>query len=72
MLVGLALMLRWDRLGAVVTALGTTAFFAALGFRVVPWIALINLLPVACFAVAWSLHRPPAHPTGPVPEGSSG
>jgi hypothetical protein len=72
MLVGLALMLRWDRLGAVVTALGTTAFFAAIGFRGVPWIALINALPIACFAVAWSLHRSPARPTGPVPEGSSG
>jgi hypothetical protein len=37
-----------------------------------PWIALLNLLPIAGFAVAWSLHRPPAHPTGWVPEGSSG
>ena len=71
MLVGLALMLRWDRLGAVVTALGTTAFFASIGVHRFPWIALINLLPIACFAVAWSLHRPPAHPTGSVPEGSS-
>ena len=72
MLVGLALMLRWDRLGAVVTVLGTTAFFASIGFRGVPWFALINVLPIACFAVAWSLHRPQARPTGPVPAGSSG
>ena len=72
MLVGLVLMLRWDGLGAVVTAVGTTAFFAAIVFRGVPWIALINLLPIACFVVAWSLSRSPARPTGPVPEGSSG
>jgi Zn-dependent protease len=72
MLVGLALMLRWDRLGALVTALGTTAFFASIGMHRFPWIALLNLLPIAGFAVAWCLHRPPARPTGPVPEGSSG
>ena len=72
MLVGLALMLRWDRLGAVVTVLATTTFFASIGVHRFPWIALLNLLPIAGFAVAWSLHRPPARPTGPVPEGSSG
>jgi hypothetical protein len=72
MLVGLALMLRWDRLGAVVTALGTTAFFASIGVYRFPWIALLNLLPIGGCAVAWSLHRPPARPTRPVPEGTSG
>src|SRR5262245_60505585 len=71
MLVGLALMLWRDRLGALVTALATTAFFASIGVYRFPWIALLNLLPIAGFAVAWPLHRPPARPAGPVPEGSS-
>ena len=72
MLIGLALMLRRDRLGAVVTALGTAAFFAAIGYHGFPYIALINLLPIACFVVAWSLHRPMARPAGPAPDGSTG
>jgi hypothetical protein len=62
MLVGLALMLRWDRLGAVVTTLGTTAFFASIGYHGFPFIALFNLLPIACFTVCWSLHPPSPHP----------
>jgi hypothetical protein len=72
MLVGLALMLRWDRLGAVVTALGTTAFFVSIGLHSFPLIALLNLLPIACFAASWSLHPPQDRPTRPIPEGSSG
>ena len=72
MLVGLALMLWKDRIGALITVLATTAFFASIGVHRFPWIALLNLLPIAGFAVAWSLHRPPARPTGPVPEGLSG
>ena len=58
MLVGLALMLRWDRLGAIVTALGTTAFFASIGMHSFPFIALLNLLPIACFIASWSLQPP--------------
>jgi hypothetical protein len=70
--VGLALMLWRDRLGALVPAPATTAFFASIGVHRLPRIALLNLLPIAGFAVAWSLSRSPARPTGPVPEGSSG
>lgn len=53
MLIGLALMLRWEHLGAIVTVLGTTLFFAVIGSHRFPWIALINMLPIACFAVSW-------------------
>lgn len=53
MLVGLGMMFKWDKLGAVVTVIGTTAFFAGIGFHTFPFIALINLVPIACFAVYW-------------------
>jgi hypothetical protein len=72
MLVGLALSLRWDRLGAIVTALGTTAFFASIGMHSFPFIALLNLLPIACFTASWSLHPPRDRPARPIPECSSG
>ena len=72
MLIGLALMLRWERLGAIVTALGTTAFFASIGVHRFPFIALLNLLPIAGFAIAWSLGTSRARPARSVPEGSSG
>lgn len=52
---GLLLMLRWDRLGVVVTALATVAFFALAGFPGFPTIALINLPPIACLCIAWWL-----------------
>jgi hypothetical protein len=45
MLVGLALMLWRNRLGTLVTALATTAFFASIGVHRFPWLALLNLLP---------------------------
>jgi hypothetical protein len=62
MLVGLALMAWKDKLGAVVTAMGTIAFFAVIGMKGFPYIALLNLLPIACFAVTWL--PTPASPPG--------
>jgi hypothetical protein len=53
MLVGLGMMLKWERLGAVVMTIGTLAFFAAIGFHTLPVIALYNLVPIACFSVYW-------------------
>ena len=55
MLIGLALMLRWDRLGTVVTVLATTAFFARIGTHSFPLIAVLNFLPIACFSASWFL-----------------
>lgn len=57
MLVGLATMLKWDKLGAVVLTLSTCAFFVFLGFRGFPWIALVNLIPLVCFGVYWAAER---------------
>lgn len=56
-IVGLGIMLRWDRLGTVVTLLATVGFFALIpnwqwGGR--GWfMPFINLIPVALFAVYW-------------------
>ena len=57
MLAGLALMLKWDKAGTAVMAAGTVAFFGFIGFRGFPYIALLNLLPVAFFAVYWLARR---------------
>lgn len=70
-LIGPAIMLRWDRLRAVVTALGTASFFAIIGGHDLPYIALINLLPIACLVAARSLHRLRALPAGSAPAGPS-
>jgi hypothetical protein len=51
--VGLALMIKWDKLGAVVTVAATTAFLASIAARGTPLVVMINLLPIACFAVSW-------------------
>ncbi len=53
MLIGLAMMLRWDKLGTLVMVIGTAAFFATIHFHHFPFIALINLLPVCGFGVYW-------------------
>lgn len=56
--VGLALMIRWDKLGAVVTVMATTAFFVSIGNRGILPFALINLVPIACFGACWlAAHR---------------
>ncbi|HWQ55828.1 MAG TPA: hypothetical protein VN442_19225 [Bryobacteraceae bacterium] len=54
MLVGLGLMLRWEKLGTAILAAGTVAFFASIGVRSFPKIALVNLVPMACFAIYWT------------------
>jgi hypothetical protein len=71
MLAGLVLMLWREWLGAIVTVLTTAAFFASIGMHGFPYIALINLLPIACFAVSWYL-PPRVRPACPVAHGSPG
>lgn len=56
-LVGLGMMLRWDRLGTVVMVAATVVFFSMIGMHEFPYIALINLVPVAFFAVYWAASR---------------
>ena len=53
MLAGLGMMLKWDKPGALVMAISTAAFFAWIHPHTFPLIALINLVPVGCFAVYW-------------------
>ena len=53
MLVGLALMLKWDKAGTLVMVIGTAAFFSTMGWRQFPWIALLNLAPVVLFGLYW-------------------
>ncbi len=57
MLVGLAAMLKWDKLGAVVLTVATFAFFGFIGLRGFPWIALLNLIPLLGFGVYWMSMR---------------
>jgi hypothetical protein len=57
MLVGLLLMLKWDRVGSAVTLVATVAFFAVIGMNRFPYLALLNLVPLPFFAAAWLLSR---------------
>ena len=61
MLVGLAAMLKWDKVGAVILTLSTCAFFGLLRLPGFPWIALLNLIPLACFGVFWLAGRATSH-----------
>jgi hypothetical protein len=57
MVVGFLLMVKWDRMGTVVMAAATIAFFALIGMSRFPWIAMVNLLPVPFLAGYWWLSR---------------
>jgi len=64
MLAGLALMVKWDRLGSLVLAIATVGFFGGIGLRSFPYIALLNLIPVVLFSLRWiaeAKHPAPAH-----------
>ena len=60
MLIGLAAMLKWERVGAVVLTVSTFAFFGFIGFRGFPWIALLNVIPLVCFEVSSLAGRAPS------------
>ncbi|MGO9240574.1 MAG: hypothetical protein ACLQBJ_07155 [Bryobacteraceae bacterium] len=68
-IVGLGIMLRWDRVGTLVMALATIGFFALIpgwqwGGR--GWfMPFINLVPVVFFAVYWLTRRGAAAPAQP-------
>jgi hypothetical protein len=52
-LAGLASMLRWERLGALITVAATASFFAWIGYRGTLVLPLINLVPIAFFSLYW-------------------
>lgn len=60
MLVGLLLVMRWDRVGSVVLLAGTAGFFGLIahsgGWKALPY-GLLNLAPVLLFAAFWALSR---------------
>ncbi len=57
MLIGLIMIVRWDRLGAAVMVVASIAFFAAIGGSRPPWVALVNAIPLVFLAVYWWLSR---------------
>jgi len=60
LLIGLAMIVRWDKLGALVTVLATIGFFAVIGMNRFPWIALVNAIPLPFLGVSWWLMRKPS------------
>lgn len=53
MLLGLAISLKWEKLGALLTVVATAVFFAHIGGRGFPFLALMNLAPIVFFAAWW-------------------
>jgi hypothetical protein len=62
MIAGLALMLRWDRLGSLVVVVATAILFGGIGFHSFPYIALVNLIPVVLFSLRWMAGAPQSAP----------
>jgi hypothetical protein len=56
-LVGLALMVKWDRLGTIVMLAGTAGFAASVWDLDVLKIMSVNLVPVILFTVYWLARR---------------
>lgn len=68
-LIGLLMILRWDRLGSFVTLLATVGFLAAIAIGKgsvsnLPAIVLVNLIPIGIAIVSWLLGKrsTPVHP----------
>ncbi len=68
-LVGLLVILRWDRLGALITLLATLGFLGAIALGKgntsnLPAIVLVNLAPVGFAVLSWLLSKrsTPAQP----------
>lgn len=53
MLIGLATMVKWDKLGSIIMVIGTIAFFASIGYKGFPFIALINLISIIFYGIFW-------------------
>lgn len=69
MIAGLAMVFFWPRLGSVVAIAGTVLFFAWIGVKEFPWIALLNLLPPAFASVSWWLQMRTAAESGAASHG---
>jgi hypothetical protein len=60
MIAGLLVMSWKDKPGTAFTIVATASFFTWIGMKSFPFLALLNLLPIAFFAVSWSLPRAPS------------
>lgn len=57
MLIGLAMTIKWDKLGVLITLIGTIAFFSSIGYRGFPYIALLNELPFIFLGMYWLIRN---------------
>ena len=59
MLVGLAMLVKWERVGLVVATIGTAAFFFVIGYGSsnFPIILLINMIPIALIGISMLINR---------------
>ena len=46
MLIGLAMTIKWHKIGVIITLFGTIAFFTSIGYGGFPYIALLNVIPL--------------------------
>jgi hypothetical protein len=58
MILSLAAMWRWEKPGAIALVASTAAFFGLIGLHRFPFIALLNLIPIAAFSLSWFAARP--------------
>ncbi len=57
MLVGLAMLVHWSRLGALVTVVATATFFWWIEMKSFPYIALLNAVPVMLVLLGYGMPR---------------
>lgn len=57
MIIGLAIMIKWYLLGAIVTTIGTVAFFLSIGYKGFPFIAILNAIPIALMSMNWLINK---------------
>mgnify|MGYP001451816821 CR=1 FL=1 len=56
MILGLFALMRWEKIGVVLTACSTLAFFflCIAGARA-PWLVMINFVPIGFVAMSWAV-----------------
>ena len=65
MLAGFAMMVKWDKAGAVVALVFSVAFFLQISRFHPPAFALINLVPMALFCLWWFIPDPARNSPSP-------
>ncbi len=59
MVVGLGLMVKWEKIGTVIMLVGTISFFLIIDFNytIYFFIPLLTLLPVVFFVLSWVIAK---------------